>query len=182
MKICIDPGHGLPDVGSLGSHSREADINMSISLKLKSFLEEYGISVVMTHENTASVNTKPIDLHYRVNIANESNSDYFLSIHCNYSNKDERGTVTYFNPANKKNEKFAKAIQSTIVEYAKSNDRSTKAANFYVLRNINMPGAIVQLLYISNPAEESMLINQNWQENLAKEMAQCICEITNFTN
>ena len=49
--IYIDPGHGGYDGGCVGSNSIEKDICLSISLKLKRYLEHIGYNVKMTRDN-----------------------------------------------------------------------------------------------------------------------------------
>ena len=57
--ILIDPGHGGMDGGAKGNDGTlEKDINLAISLKLKSTLEEKGYRVAVTREADADLHTK----------------------------------------------------------------------------------------------------------------------------
>ena len=57
--ILIDPGHGGMDGGAKGNDGTlEKDINLAISLKLKSTLEEKGYRVAVTREADADWHTK----------------------------------------------------------------------------------------------------------------------------
>ena len=85
--VMIDPGHGGADPGAIPKDSsgntmmeyNEADLNLSLAEKLKTELEENGITVKMTRED----DTSTIPLTDRVDMANELNADLFLSIHHN---------------------------------------------------------------------------------------------------
>ncbi len=78
-KIVIDAGHGGNDPGAMGKTGlREKDVVLDIAKRLKSILAESGVSVVMTRDSD-----KFIPLNERVNIANRSNADLFLSVHAN---------------------------------------------------------------------------------------------------
>ncbi|MBN1632589.1 MAG: N-acetylmuramoyl-L-alanine amidase [Ignavibacteria bacterium] len=87
FTVIIDPGHGGKDPGTIGlSKIYEKDINLSVSLKLRNYLQNKydDIKVVMTREKDEF-----IELKERGNIANKNSGDLFVSIHCNYKKKEE---------------------------------------------------------------------------------------------
>ncbi|MBE0663210.1 MAG: N-acetylmuramoyl-L-alanine amidase [Bacteroidales bacterium] len=79
-KVVIDPGHGGKDPGAVGKKAREKDIVLSIALKTGRYISENltDVEVIYTR-NTDEF----IELFRRAQIANESNADLFISIHCN---------------------------------------------------------------------------------------------------
>lgn len=78
-KIVVDPGHGGNDPGTIGTTGvREKDINLDISKRLASLLKGEGVEVVMTRSTD-----RFIPLSRRVDIANDSKADLFVSIHSN---------------------------------------------------------------------------------------------------
>ncbi|MFA5286808.1 MAG: N-acetylmuramoyl-L-alanine amidase [Candidatus Omnitrophota bacterium] len=80
-KVVIDAGHGGHDPGAIGRTGlREKDVNLDIAKRLADRLRADGISVVMTRNSD-----KFIPLGTRVNIANNSKADLFISIHSNAS-------------------------------------------------------------------------------------------------
>jgi len=88
-KICIDPGHGGGDSGAVGpSGYTEKEANLEISKYLKNYLEGKGAQVVMTRTEdvslTPSVSGKD-ELKARVDVANNSEADVFISVHNNSS-------------------------------------------------------------------------------------------------
>jgi N-acetylmuramoyl-L-alanine amidase len=92
-RIVIDPGHGGHDPGAKVKGLTEADIVLSVGLKLeKLLLKQQGIQVVLTRrENTY------VALEERTAIANRAGADMFLSIHANASaNATTQGVETYF--------------------------------------------------------------------------------------
>lgn len=80
--VVIDAGHGGKDAGAVGRKLRlkERDINLTIARKLRNILEANGIRVVMTRDSDTF-----ISLPKRVQIANSSGADLFVSIHVNAS-------------------------------------------------------------------------------------------------
>jgi len=86
--ICIDPGHGGSKSGCQfnydGVEVNEKDINLTICLKVKEYLEQHGgIKVVMTREKD-----KDISLEERVKYAKKQGANYLVSVHNNSSSKD----------------------------------------------------------------------------------------------
>ncbi len=78
-KIVIDAGHGGNDPGAIGRTGvREKDITLDIAKRLSNLLKSEGLSVVMTRSTD-----RFIPLSSRVDIANRSGADLFLSIHAN---------------------------------------------------------------------------------------------------
>lgn len=78
-KIVIDAGHGGHDPGAIGRTGlREKDVTLDIAKRLSRLLKEDGFQVVMTRSSDTF-----ISLSSRVDIANDSDADIFLSIHAN---------------------------------------------------------------------------------------------------
>lgn len=90
--IIIDPGHGGFDVGAKGLFSHEADVSLSVGLKLgKAIQKEFpDIKIVFTRTTDVMPGNAPTvneGLRTRANMANEFKgmSSLFISIHCNSS-------------------------------------------------------------------------------------------------
>jgi N-acetylmuramoyl-L-alanine amidase len=78
-KVVIDPGHGGNDPGAIGRTGlKEKDLVLDIAKQVKEQLNENGIDVVMTRDRD-----RFIPLEKRAQIANESDVDFFVSIHAN---------------------------------------------------------------------------------------------------
>jgi len=78
-KIVVDAGHGGNDPGAIGKNSlREKDVNLDIARRLSDLLRAEGVHTVLTRSSD-----RFIPLSTRVNIANKSGADLFISIHSN---------------------------------------------------------------------------------------------------
>ncbi|MDD5692789.1 MAG: N-acetylmuramoyl-L-alanine amidase [Candidatus Omnitrophica bacterium] len=78
-KVVIDAGHGGTDPGAVSkSGLREKVVNLDIAKKLSTLLRNEGVQTVLTRSTD-----KFIPLSTRVNIANKSGADLFISIHSN---------------------------------------------------------------------------------------------------
>jgi len=91
--IVIDPGHGGKDPGAVGKSIYEKDIALEVALRLRDRLLKYdNYRVLMTRETDVSMS-----LSNRVDFANESGADLFISIHVNNFPKDQRSFIeTYY--------------------------------------------------------------------------------------
>ena len=179
-KICIDPGHGGIDPGAVGpSGLKECDVVLAVALIVAPLIEAAGIEVVMTRTAATvpwSQASTYNDLHGRTEMANAAKVDVFLSIHCD-SNSDSsaHGTTGYCYALGANGEKLARAVKDAVVKAIGANDRGVKAANFQVLRDTDMPAALVEMAFISSPAEEKLLADPAAQKKLAVAIAQGVC-------
>lgn len=86
FTVVIDPGHGGDKPGAYGRKSKEKDIVLEVSKKLKKKLEEeLGINVILTRSTDVDV-----PFRTRSEIANKNQADLFLSIHANSANTTRR--------------------------------------------------------------------------------------------
>jgi N-acetylmuramoyl-L-alanine amidase len=55
-------------------------------------------------------------------------------------------------------------------------DRGVKKENFYVIKYTKMPAALVEVAFLSNPHEESLLASNLFKEKAARAIAQGIID------
>ena len=110
--IVIDPGHGGKDPGNTGNGYLEKNIALKIALGLGEILEKNdNYNIIYTRKDD-----RFIDLFRRAQIANDSNADLFISIHCDAhsSNAYGAGTFVLGLHANDRNFQIAKKENSVI--------------------------------------------------------------------
>lgn len=96
FTIVLDAGHGGKDPGNLGTgryKETEKQVSLAVTLKVGEYIEENlpDVEVVYTRKG----DTYPT-LWQRVNIANGSKADLFLSIHCDaFTNSNAHGCGSY---------------------------------------------------------------------------------------
>lgn len=183
-KILIDPGHGGPDSGAIGSGSTyEKDNNLAIAMYLNDILAEAGAAVSLTRKTDVSVApnyTESADLQARVAMAESIQPELFISIHNNAnSNPDVNGTSIFYsekNPRGAESAKLADRILDRITKTVNTNKEGIKKADFYVLRNTKMPSVLIEVAYLSNSSEEARLQNPIFQKNVAAAIFRGINE------
>ena len=69
---------------------------------------------------------------------------------------------------------LASSVQQNLIAGTQAYDRGVKQANFYVLRGAFMPSVLIELGFISNPDEERLLVNDEYQQRLARTIFEGI--------
>ncbi|WP_082306988.1 N-acetylmuramoyl-L-alanine amidase [Bacillus sp. FJAT-27245] len=167
-KILIDPGHGGKDPGAIGPTGlREKDVVLSTGLLLKKELESQGAIVFMTRSTDVF-----LELSQRTAIANASDYDAFISLHANANtSQTPRGTETYYNTTvnfnGVKSAKMADSIQKNLVSTIGTPSRGVKEQEFYVNRMNELPSILIELAFISNKTEETLMRSDTFRRNSA---------------
>ncbi len=172
MRIVIDPGHGGADSGAVGpGGTKEKDVNLAVAKLLFKYLDPVADVKLTRSDDRRLGNNENSDLAERVRIAEAWRANYFISLHCNAATAGARGVETYAYKPGGEGERLARAIQKELVEATGFLNRGVKFANYYVLRKTSMPAVLIEMGFISNPAEEKLLKDPTWQEKAAKAIA-----------
>lgn len=189
--VAIDPGHGGNDPGKIVGDIYEKDINLDIAMKLKDELEKSGIKVVITRESDSGLysetdtNKKIADMKNRCKYIDESGANILISIHQNsYSSKNVKGAQVFFYENSKEGEKLAKIIQSEITSRVDNENTRQHKSNdsYYILLNVEMPAVIVECGFLTNPSECKKLLDEEYQESIAKAIKEGVIIYMNNTN
>jgi N-acetylmuramoyl-L-alanine amidase len=92
-RVVLDAGHGGSDPGATNAKLTEKEITLDIGRRLRTLLEHEGFEVIVTRSDDRTV-----ALRDRARLANDSNSDIFVSIHVNtiVKHTQSRGVETYY--------------------------------------------------------------------------------------
>ncbi len=169
VSVCLDPGHGGSDPGALGIYYEEADANLDVSWETRNYLEQVsGVVVGMTRETDIS-----LTLADRCAFANSGGYDRFMCQHHNAFNTTVQGTETYCHndSLGGPSQDLRDEVHPEIIWAFGYNDRGTKTADFYVLRNTNMPSILGEGSFIDyhNGYDESQRFLTNWNDHSGRE-------------
>lgn len=190
--IVVDPGHGGVDGGAVGQDEIvEKEIALEIALMLREYLQGSGAFVIMTRETDRDLapeglrgysRRKTQDLHKRLEIINVPDRDLFVSIHLNAVPSSRwRGAQTFFNPANEESQKLSRFIQDELRKNLGNTDRyAKKLTHVFLLKEAKIPGAIVEVGFLSNPDEAQLLSQKDYQNKIAISIYRGILRY--FTN
>lgn len=178
--IVLDAGHGLPDKGAESTNGvSESSINLVITQKVQTLLEQSGCKVILTRSDENGIydldsNTlrekKVSDIKNRVKIGNQSSAEAFISIHLNKIPQSHYyGWQTFFKQNNEKSEELAKSIQEELnSSIQKENKREAlKITGKYIVEHVEIPITIIECGFLSNPEEEQLLQQDDYQNKLA---------------
>lgn len=187
--IVIDAGHGGSDPGKVGvSGTEEKDINLEIALKLRDELEKQGFEIVMTREEDTGLedkgakSVKVSDLKNRVEIIEEARPAMAISIHQNsYTDSAVSGAQVFYYGNSAQGEALALALQESLIENVDpSNTRAPKEnESYYLLKNTSVPTVIVECGFLSNPAEEALLCDGDYQDQIVEAIYEGIVNYLN---
>jgi len=180
--IYIDPGHGGIDSGTTYKKIFEKDINLILSKKLEKELTSYGATVYLTREkdhdlSLSNRHRKRSDLISRAYLINKTKPDMYISIHLNYlSNSKYKGLQIFYNNKNKENKIIAEKLTKYMKKYT-YNVREPKYSNaYYMYKNINPPGVLIEMGFLSNPDDRYRLTHEDYQDKLISNLTKCIEE------
>ena len=180
MKIVtLDPGHGGRDPGAVGLNGTfEKNIAFAISKLIQSKLTTPSMTVRLTRDTDIL-----LTLTERARMANTMKADAFVSVHCNAAtNRTAHGFEVFTAPGQNQGdvlaeriiEEVSKAFPNMRMRVDMLDGDHDKEARFTVLTQARVPAALVEILFISTPAEEAMLNDTKFQNDMAEAIANGI--------
>lgn len=182
--IILDPGHGANDPGSVYKDQYEKDYNLEFSRALKSTLENYGATVIMTRDgdydlsNETHWSRKRSDFKNRIKLINEDKPDLYLSLHMNYLN-DSRyyGSQVFYSLINTHNEPLAEILQRHLNDYFGFDKDYKKIGNDkYMFGRIEVPGVLIEYGFMSSSKDRANLKNEEYKKELSSIIADGLVE------
>ena len=152
----------------------ESEINLSICKKLKKYLENQGLRVVLTRTNDQGLyddnvaNYKLSDMNNRLKIIKQSNADLLISIHQNsFSDSSLKGAQVFYQEGDDKGAQFAHSMQEQLkstLDYTRGNYNHS---DLYILKESGVLGILIECGYLTNIEDEINLQNSEYQDKMA---------------
>ncbi|KAF0819323.1 N-acetylmuramoyl-L-alanine amidase [Bacillus sp. ZZV12-4809] len=165
--IVLDPGHGGRDNGTTGARgTREKDITIRTAQLLAEKLRAAGANVILTRSGDTY-----LPLPSRVGISHHHNADAFISIHYDSTpDRTARGATTYYyHPFQKE---MAANIHTNVTAMTSLRDRGYRVGDYHVIRENKRNAVLIELGYLSNPAEEALIASAQYQQSAAAGIYQ----------
>lgn len=168
LKICVDPGHGGTESGSIGCNGmKEKQLNLEMSLKFKAALERAGAHVIMTR----TTDGETVSLDERVSIANRSDADLLISVHNNAlpDGRDpwkEHGTSSYW--YHQQSTELARGLKDSVIGAVGFPDIGCRFQNLALCRPTAMPAVLVEVGFMIHPDEFAQMLDPLVQERVAE--------------
>ncbi len=184
--IVLDPGHGGRDPGHQTGSLQEKRLTLLLAQQVRAKLQAAGYRVVLTRTRDTY-----LDLAERAARANREKADLFVSLHFNAAaDRTVRGVevfcltpngaasthaprtavLTQTLPGHRhgaRSQRLAYEVQKALVERGLLADRGVKHARFAVLRDLTMPGILVEAGFLSHPEEARQIADPKFRDRLA---------------
>lgn len=192
--VVIDPGHqgsGDPRLEPIGPGSstmkarntsgadgaatgqHESMLNLQVALKVRDLLQSRGVKVIMcrTSQNVTSSNAE------RAQMANRYHADLFLRIHADGADaQSQHGFMTMEPMANQwwsgtklaLSRRAGSLMQRDAIRATGAQDRGiTNRGDMSGFNWANVPSVLVEMGFLSNPAEDRAMATASYQHKLA---------------
>jgi N-acetylmuramoyl-L-alanine amidase len=157
--ITIDPGHGGRDSGTIGTRGTlEKLLTMKTAQLLADKLKSAGAEVIITRKNDEYVS-----LPSRVSLSHYYDSDAFISIHFDsIYDSSVAGHTTYYYRSYQKD--LAYDVHESLADRLPSRDRGVRTGDYHVIRENKQAAILLELGFLSNPAEEANATSHYYQD------------------
>lgn len=173
ITIALDAGHGGNDPGAIGVGGvQEKRVNLAITQRVQQILAARGYNVIMTRSDDREILLQP-----RIDTAVRGRAAILVSIHTNALNRSNiSGAETYY--LRPDSARLAATMHQNIVRGSGAVDRKIRRARFFMVRHTptSMPSVLLELGYLTNPAEGRRLATPDYQARLAQSIANGIEE------
>lgn len=187
--VCVDVGHGGNDPGKVGvDGSLEKDVNLAIALKLRHYLEQSDVRVILTREDDRGLyqesdsGKKAADMRNRCAMIAEADPELVVSIHQNsYHEEAISGGQVFYYKTSEKGKRLAELLQKRFTYVLGEKNRRLAKPNdsYYLLLHVKCPIVIVECGFLSNRAEAACLNTEDYQERMAWTIHMGIMEYLN---
>jgi N-acetylmuramoyl-L-alanine amidase len=166
MTIAIDAGHGGTNIGATGSQVdiQEKDYTLLIAKQLEIALKQKKAKVIMTREKDTT-----LSMYERINFLKQANPDLLISIHLNSSDMDTvRGVSTYYRYIGFR--PLSQAILNSMLQTGLHEFGNVGSFNFSLNGPTDYPNCLVEVAFLSNPADEKKILNPKFRQLVAKKI------------
>ncbi|NSW82507.1 MAG: N-acetylmuramoyl-L-alanine amidase [Syntrophothermus sp.] len=188
MRVCIDPGHGGSDPGAMGVNGRpEKETNLRVAILVEQELKSRGIDVLLTRRDD-----RDVSLSERCQIANRWGADIFVSLHADAaggpSAKGHHAIHSIHSKPGQGGNKLARLLvdQVTLVTgrqpfprgdrgvWTRESEKHPGVDYYAVIRETDMPAAILERGFLTNPEEAALLFDDGFLRKQAQGIARAI--------
>lgn len=195
-RIVVDAGHGGKDSGARNDAYGllEKNLTLDVARRLKALLERAGFEVVMTRDSDVY-----IPLAQRPKVANRAKADLFVSLHFNAAGSTSAsGFESYaLTPQHQASSKYPRPtsrdakrypgndqdpwnalityhLERALVQGLGGPDRGMKRARWSVLKDLECPGVLTELGFVSHVETAKKLCTPVFRQKLAQSLYEGI--------
>lgn len=175
FSVVIDAGHGGLDGGCVGKTTGvfESDLNLKFAYNLQKQLSNMGITCTLTRKNADGLydptakNHKKSEMKVRREIIQSASPDLVISLHMNsYPLQSCHGAQAFYKKGNEQGKILADNIQSELSLLTNTKSTQGKVGDYYVVNCTDIPSALIECGFLSNPEEERLLVTPDYQTKI----------------
>ncbi len=171
LTIALDAGHGGENVGAYGSTGvMEKLVTFSVIQHLDSLLKLKGVNVVLTRTTDETVS-----MATRTERVITSGAQILVSVHANsIGNTSDpeltRGTSAYYRYIGF--QPLANIMYGKMLELGLEQFGLVGSFNFSLNAPTQLPNALVETAFLSNPEDEMLLLDDNFRSRIASQIVK----------
>lgn len=183
--IALDAGHGGIDGGCSVGPVLEKDLTLDIVLHLRTLLQSQGARVFLTREGDHDLSRQGEgsfrqrrDLSGRVSLVSRAGAEVLVSVHVNSArNSRLSGPITFHQgqeSQGRESRRLGGLVQEELCRLYPGCVERTWPQTFYLLRNAPCPTTLVEVGYLSHPADRLRLIDPLFRRHIAAAIAAAL--------
>jgi N-acetylmuramoyl-L-alanine amidase len=180
-EVLIDAGHGGIDGGAHYGDVLEKDINLQVARRLYLMLRSQGIPAVLNRTGDYALSDENRwhpsrsrhrrDLSQRRGLADEIDVRLLVSLHVNWSRNPSASGPLVLHQEEGGSAMLAFFLQDALNREYGSRRLPKVGKPYYLLNLVKRPAVIVELGFLSSPADRAKLTDPRWQQRLAEAVA-----------
>lgn len=182
LTVAVDAGHGGYDGGAVGRASGvpEKGLNLDVAQRVEEKLLELGADVIMTRtgdyalcDDNPPIRKKLQDMQRRAELILLNEADIVLSIHMNeYAGRSESGPQVFYREGCPAGRLLAGAVQEAMIRGLKPAQKRQALGGDYYILTLGVPSVLVECGFLSNKAEEALLMQETYRRQIAQAIVQ----------
>lgn len=182
--VVLDPGHGGGATGAQKSSYNEKDINFKILYTIgKQYFNQDPSKLKVYYTRTSDTD---VSLNDRAAFAKEVGADLFVCLHMNsvVNSSSVEGTEVFYsnmnndaNSAGLTSKKLASYFVENLTDALGTNSRGVKQAAFVVIKKNTVPAVLIELGFLTNKKDLSIITNEESQKLAAKTIYETLLQV-----
>ena len=190
LTVAVDAGHGGYDGGAVGRVSGVPGkgLNLDVAQRVEELLLGLDADVVMTRtgdyalcDDDPPIRKKLQDMQRRAEISRINEANIVLSIHMNeYAGRSESGPQIFYREGCPAGRLLAGAVQEAMNSGLKPRKERVALDGDYYILTLGMPSVLVECGFLSNKAEEALLMQETYRQQAAEAIVQGVLDWKNL--
>ncbi len=178
--VVIDAGHGGGAPGAIKQEIMEKDINLAIVLRLKELLDKNDRNIGVYYTRTEDTNPT---FEQRAQLGGKTEANLYISVHSNSTTDGQmskyNGTEVMYDELKEEEGLSSRHLAQICLEEitgatGSKNNGLTYGNGIYIIRNNEVPAALIEVGFMTNQEELNKLNSPEYQKQAAQGIYNAI--------